>query len=112
MDNAPLPQPKPDQVKPHPRRARGRLWRKAVKRTPTILQMEAVECGAAALAMVFAHHGANRGVRETGEKNPGIAAAAARIARLETGGRAAGGPELRAYRAQYRSRGIFKNLRR
>jgi len=47
MDNAPLPQPKPDQVKPHPRRARGRLWRKAVKRTPTILQMEAVECGAA-----------------------------------------------------------------
>src|ERR1700719_1297255 len=58
MDNAPLPQPKPDQVKPHPRRARGRLWRKAVKRTPTILQMEAVECGAAALAMVLAHHGA------------------------------------------------------
>src|SRR3981081_2236514 len=58
MDNAPLPQPKPDQVKPHPGRARGRLWHKAVKRTPTILQMEAVECGAAALAMVLAHHGA------------------------------------------------------
>lgn len=58
MDNAPLPQPKPDQVKPHPRRACGRLWHKAVKRTPTILQMEAVECGAAALAMVLAHHGA------------------------------------------------------
>src|SRR3981081_3399128 len=58
MDSAPLPQPSLDDVKPHPRRARGRLWRKAVKRTPTILQMEAVECGAAALAMVLAHHGA------------------------------------------------------
>jgi NHLM bacteriocin system ABC transporter peptidase/ATP-binding protein len=60
MDNAPLPQPSPDEVPPlsYPRRARRRFWRKAVQRTPTILQMEAVECGAAALAMVLAHHGA------------------------------------------------------
>jgi NHLM bacteriocin system ABC transporter peptidase/ATP-binding protein len=60
MDNAPLPQPSPDEVSPlsYRRCARRRFWRKAVQRTPTILQMEAVECGAAALAMVLAHHGA------------------------------------------------------
>src|SRR6266436_6653659 len=45
MDNAPLPQPTPDEAPPLPRHARNLFWRKAVKRTPTILQMEAVACG-------------------------------------------------------------------
>ena len=58
MDSPPQPTSGPVQRPSYAQRTRRLFWRRGVKQTPSILQMEAVECGAAALAMVLAHHGA------------------------------------------------------
>jgi NHLM bacteriocin system ABC transporter peptidase/ATP-binding protein len=60
MDSSSAPQAEPARFAAPSlwHRIRRLFWRRNVRRTPTILQMEAVECGAAALATILAHYGA------------------------------------------------------
>ncbi len=99
MDSPPPPQPMPERIlRPSlAHRIRRLFWHRGVKQTPTILQMEAVECGAAALAMVLAHHGAwipleqlrvACGVSRDGSKASNIVRAARRFGLDATGFRA------------------------
>jgi NHLM bacteriocin system ABC transporter peptidase/ATP-binding protein len=90
MDKPASSQPKSDGLPPPSalRHLRALLRPAKISRTPTIPQMEAVECGAAALAMVLAYHGAwipleqlriECGVSRDGSKASNIVRAARRF---------------------------------